>query len=116
MERRTKIISAVLVVLSLPGCYYDIEQELYPSTYCPTDNITWTGTIEPLIMGRCATSGCHVAGAQSPDLSTYAGVSANTAAIRQTTVVDKTMPFGSSLSSCQIQQLSIWLDMGAPQN
>jgi hypothetical protein len=103
-------------LLGLTGCYYDIEEDLYPATFCATDNVTWTGTIEPLITSRCATVGCHVPGDQTPDLSTYAGVAANTTAIRQTAVVDKSMPFGSSLSSCQIQQLAIWLDMGAPQN
>ena len=111
-----RTLSLALVLVAFSGCYYDIEEELYPSTFCATDNVTWSGIIQPLTQSRCATPGCHVPGSQSPDLSTYAGVSANANAIRQTAVVDKTMPFGSSLNSCQIQQLAIWLDMGAPQN
>lgn len=114
----TTILLLALGILALPGCYYDNEEELYPNSFCDTTNVTWSGTIQPLVQTSCAIPGCHVPGSQSPDLSSYAGVSANASAIRGV-VVDGSpisMPPSGKLPACSQQAIALWVAAGAPQN
>ncbi|HRP00505.1 MAG TPA: hypothetical protein PLN54_13800, partial [Flavobacteriales bacterium] len=71
MPRIHRIAVPLLLLLPLAGCYYDKEEVLYPNSFCNTTNVTWSGTIQPLVTSRCASPGCHVPGGQAPDLSTY---------------------------------------------
>lgn len=109
-----------MALVLLTGCYYDNEEELYPFSFCDTENVTWANTIEPLMQTRCAIPGCHVPGAQSPDLSTYAKVKSQADAGRiQARVIDGApsyMPPSGKLPPCEQEKLSIWLEMDAPQN
>ena len=108
-----------IVVLVAQGCYYDKEEELYPFAYCDTSNVTWSGTIEPIVQGRCAIPGCHVTGGDGPgNFTTYAGVKAvaDNGKLRQRVVVQGDMPPGGGLSSCQKLQFNDWIQAGAPQN
>jgi hypothetical protein len=109
-----------LVLIATNGCYYDKEELLYPSNFCDTSIVTWSGTIQPLITTRCATPSCHVSGAQLPDLSTYAGVraQADNGRIRARAIIGSPsiMPASGKLPACEIQKLDIWLQAGAPNN
>jgi len=107
---------AAALVLGLSGCYYDVEADLYPSTSCDLTNTTYSAAIGPIISTNCAVPGCHVPGGTSPDLSTYAGVSANVGAVKQRALVDKDMPPSGSLSSCDQAKLQAWIDNGANNN
>lgn len=111
-------ILACTALLALSGCYYDNEQELYPNSYCDTTSVTWSFSIQPLINSNCAIPGCHVPGAQSPDLSTYEVVRSNAASIRGV-VIDGSpfiMPPTGQLPSCDRLKVSRWVDGGALQN
>lgn len=104
-------------MVSLTGCYYDVVEELYPSV-CDVSNVTWSGTIQPLVQGNCAVPGCHVAGTSAPgDFSTYAGVKAKAddGSLRQRVVVTRDMP-PSGFSNCQVKAFDVWIAAGAPQN
>ena len=116
MRTRIPDLLPAILVLGLTGCYYDVEQELYPSTSCDLSVTTYSAVIEPIISTNCAVPACHVAGGTSPDLSTYAGVSANISAVQQRAVVDKTMPPSGALSSCDQAKLQTWIDNGANNN
>ena len=111
---------AATVLLGMNSCYYDNEEVLYPNNFCDTSIVTWSGTIQPLITSRCATTGCHVSGAQLPDLSTYAGVraQADNGRIRARAIIGSPsiMPQSGKLPACEIQKLDIWLQAGAPNN
>lgn len=118
---RTPLILLIATpALLLPGCYYDTEEELYPSTFCDTSAVTWSLTIQPLVETECAIPGCHVPGVQSPDLSTYAGVKAvaDDGRLRGVTILGDPffMPPSGQLPSCKQQQIQTWLDAGAPNN
>jgi len=56
----TLIISALLLFL-VTSCYYDNEEYLYPGNGgaigCDTTNVTYSGTIAPLLANTC--NGCH---------------------------------------------------------
>lgn len=41
------------------GCYYDVEEKIYPTLECDTAAVTYSLTVQPLIENRCYT--CHSA-------------------------------------------------------
>lgn len=43
--------------LALPACYYDVEEELYLDTGCDVANVTYSGTILPILQSNCYI--CH---------------------------------------------------------
>jgi hypothetical protein len=108
------------MALTLTGCYYDNEEELYPNSFCDTTAVTWSLTIEPLIQAECAIPGCHVPGSQLPDLSTYTGVKsiADDGRLRGVTIDGSPfiMPSSGKLPYCRQQEIQAWLDAGAPNN
>jgi hypothetical protein len=110
------VLFTAALVLCFPGCYYDVEQELYPGTSCDLTNTTYSGAVEPIVSTNCAVPGCHVGGGVSPDLSTYAGVNSNIGAVEQRALITKDMPPSGALSSCDQQKLQVWIDNGANNN
>jgi|688.fasta_scaffold03792_5 hypothetical protein len=115
-----RLTTSLILALVLGGCYYDKEEVLYPNSFCDTTNVTWSGTIQPLVQSRCATPGCHVTGAQSPDLSTYSAFKAQVDQGRiEARAIQGTpsfMPPSGKMPNCNIQQLQVWIDAGALQN
>ncbi len=120
MSRIHRIAVPLLLLLPLAGCYYDKEEVLYPNSFCNTTNVTWSGTIQPLVTSRCASPGCHVPGGQSPDLSTYTAFKAQVDLGRvQARAIQGNpsfMPASGKLPNCNIQQLQAWIDAGALNN
>lgn len=109
----------LLSLLGLWGCYYDVEEELYPvDPNCQTEALSYTGNIKQLVDTRCAISGCHVAGTGRVNLTTYAGVKqvADNGLMRQKVIVEKSMPPSGPLPSCEMLQIDAWLKAGAPEN
>ena len=49
----------LLISFTLSGCYYDKENELYPSprTVCDTTNVTYSKSIVPIMVANCNV--CH---------------------------------------------------------
>lgn len=121
MHRRLlPLFLAAIGLASLPGCYYDNEEELYPNTYCDTSAVTWSGTIEPLIQSSCAIPGCHVPGAQSPALTSYTAVKAVADDGKLHGVVVAGSPFfmppSGKLRACDQIRVQAWVAAGAPQD
>jgi hypothetical protein len=110
-------VMLMVVMLGSPGCYYDNEEELYPSNFCVTENISFNTSIRPLIQTRCALPGCH-AGMVSPDLTQDQNIHAiaNDGRLKARVIdrIPPAMPPTGPLPSCETQQLQAWLDQGAP--
>ena len=91
-------------------------------TACDTTNVTYSGTIAPLMMSMC--TGCH--GSTNPDgglnLTSYNvmniiamdGRLAGT--IQHQNFYYAMPPVGSGLSPCHIQQVLTWIQHGAPND
>ena len=107
-----------MLVIGVQGCYYDVAEELYPAQQTANCDTTrgYALRVAPIIAGNCAISGCHVSNGQTPNLSTYAGVSSNIDRIRQRAIVEKTMPPTGPLTPCDQQALQQWIDAGAQNN
>ncbi|MCB9169556.1 MAG: hypothetical protein H6594_04295 [Flavobacteriales bacterium] len=120
MIKRIQYLLGIAVLLAGgSGCYYDVEEELYPMAMCDTSAITYAGTIEPLIATNCATPGCHVPGGTGPgDFTNYNGVKqkVDNGTIAQRVLVQRDMPPTTPLSDCELQQIDLWIKAGAPNN
>lgn len=109
----------MIALMAVNGCYYDKEDELYPNgpgSNCDTTQVTYAATIQPLIANRCAIPGCHVSGAQSPNLSTYTGLVNNITRVQVRALDLKTMPPTGPISSCDISIIRKWINQGTPNN
>ena len=112
-----RITGLLLISISLTACYKDTEEELYPNSFVKDNNTyTFAADVKPIIDTKCASAGCHISGAQAPDLSAYALVKANIARVEARAVTLKTMPTSGALSVLEINKLKNWISAGALNN
>lgn len=117
----------LVAVAGLAGCYYDSEEELYPSptvttgTGCDTTNVGYAAVIQPIFNQYCATSGCHDKTTRSSnyDFSSYSGTMTSVTNNRLMGVIMhqqgfSPMPVGMpKLDDCTIAKIKAWANAGA---
>lgn len=115
-----KLLLPFLFICLLSSCYYDNEEELYPNApECDTTAVTFSVHVQPIILASCAISGCHVAGGTAGfNLETYSEIKAKVddGSFMNRVIVQQNMPPNGDLSSCELEQLKIWINEGAPNN
>lgn len=105
------------------SCYYDNEEELYPSTMCITENMSLQSDIVPILQHNCYS--CHsIAAAPAnrnvilegyDNLIKYVNNGQLVSAIRHES--NYPMPQNApKLSSCNISKIESWIDAGALDN
>jgi len=112
------------IALLLPGCYYDVEEELYPYTgNCDTASVQYSATIVPIIQsGGCL--GCHSGSTPSGNilLETYAQVKSLALNGRLIGAISHSAGYspmpqgGNKLSECNINRIRAWINEGAQEN
>jgi uncharacterized membrane protein len=124
----SKTISLLMIVFAgLQSCYYDVEEELYPSSGgCDTANITLANKVKPILQGQCYA--CHSAANAG---ATGAGINVETYTNLKAQVDNgkllksikhesgaSAMPKGSSskMDACEIMIIEKWVSKGAPNN
>lgn len=114
-----------VAIMSFTGCYYDVEDELYPdnNASCDTTAVNFA-VVKPIFDAKCV--GCH--GGASPSagikLDTYtdAKVYLDASASRLVSSVKhdgnaSNMPQGQpKLDACDISKISAWVVAGYPEN
>lgn len=120
MTKKYLPLIAAAFVFTLGGCYYDVEEELYPAaginpSTCDTSHVTYGNYISQLISSNCSGSNCHIGGSQAPDISDYTKLTSNIGLVRSQVIVNKTMPPAGPLSACDRMKLQQWIDNGMPQ-
>lgn len=117
------IILFVFLAGLLSGCYYDVEEELYPDQpLCDNTAVTFSGTIQPLIMSKC--QNCHNSATMNGNISLegYDNIQQQAANGNLPGVVNhdpgfSPMPQGEpKLPDCQIEAIQIWIDNGTPND
>lgn len=124
MKYRTPVIVIITLVctFSMAGCYYDKEKILYPGSNIPADcTVTpskFAADVQPLIISKCATQGCHDAGGASGGviLQSYQQVSDKKDRINTRALVDKTMPPSGPLTPAEAAKIKCWIDAGGLNN
>lgn len=128
MKLTTTIFLTCMLAIGIMGCYNDNRTVIYPdpnnNTGCDTSNVTYSGTIQPIIAQNCSTSGCHDADfiAGGYNMTTYDGF---LHAVQSGKLIGSikhesgyiAMPqSGGFLSDCQINQIVAWVNAGAQNN
>jgi beta-mannanase len=107
------VLSFLMGLIILTGCYYDKEDKLYPNNADDCNAVlTYNNGIKTLVNASCAISGCHIAGGISPDLSNYTSLKANITKVTKRAIIDKNMPAPSGMSACNITKLDNWIKAG----
>ena len=116
----------ILLVLMgiLTGCYYDNEEELYPSggDTCDISGVTYSATIVPILQTNCYV--CHEQAANQGNvtLEGYSNAAALANSGRLYGAVSHSAGFsplpkgGNKLLDCDIRKIKAWVDAGAPEN
>ncbi|MCF8364495.1 MAG: hypothetical protein K9H16_01845 [Bacteroidales bacterium] len=116
-------IVAVFFTWGFSSCYNDNEEDLYPGTIaCDTTNITYAGTVAPILQINC--NGCHNTVVQQSgiitdnysDLQTIINNGSFKGAINHLGGFSPMPKDGGKLSDCDLKQINIWLDSGSPNN
>lgn len=118
----TKISVLLLLVLWSSACYYDVEEELYPSNGCDVSNVSYSGTVEPIIKNRCYV--CHGTGVnlgnvtlQGYDaLKTYAQNGKLLGTIKHESGFSPMPQSGGKVPDCEIQKVEKWIIDGMLNN
>ena len=92
------------------------------STACDTTNVTYSGTIVPLVAARC--QGCHSGGSPQGglDLTSWSVLNAVAADGRLAGAIQHLPSFepmprnAPRMNDCNIRKFLIWIDAGAPNN
>lgn len=125
-----KLIPALsLILIGFASCYKDNAEDMYPGgsagpgSSCDTTNVTYTGTLKPIIDAKCATAGCHInAAASGISLADYHGVAAVANSGKLLNAITHNgqaafMPKGlPKLDDCTIAKIRVWVNAGAPDN
>ena len=123
--RYSRWIITILLFVSffMQQCYYDSEENLFPSeSKCDSTNVTYSVSVTNIINNSCIS--CHNNSNASGGISleNYSGVKAqadNGKLMGTVTFASGylAMPQGSSkLDDCSIATLQKWVDSGAPNN
>jgi len=122
-ERSMKSPTILLLLsgLFLAGCYYDNEEDLYPSN-CNTDSVTYSGDVAPIISTNCLV--CHSTAANLGNvrlegytaLKTYVTNGKLLGAIKHQSGFSAMPQNAPKLSACNIAKIQKWVDDGALDN
>lgn len=123
--RKSIIVIGVLVIAFLNGCYYDKFNELHPldgyvNTCDETLPDTYSSVVKNIMLANCTS--CHSKSVHNGNIILtsydqvviYVNNGKLMGSIEQKSSY-KSMPPGTSLRDCDIQQLQKWIDNGMPQ-
>jgi uncharacterized membrane protein len=82
------------------------------------DEVTYAGTIQPIVQSNCTASGCHGAGSAYGDFTSYANLysAVSFGKIKERVLEEKDMPSEGKLTRKERKQMECWINNGAPNN
>ena len=122
MKKTGIFLMAICFILT--GCYYDIEEELYPPQgNCDTANTNYSVTVSSILQNYGCT-GCHSGAGPSGNISLdgYANVRTSALGGKLYGAINHDPGFspmpqgGNKMSACNINKIKAWIDAGAPNN
>ena len=134
MSMKKKNLSAVIIFsMTLTSCWYNRKWEKLhpygqlsgPAAPCDTTGaISYSVTVQPIIVSKCATSGCHVSHAQV-NYNLFANVVTDAQAASPNDIMTRLnlpsgnpshMPQSSTMTNCEIAQIRVWIQQGCQNN
>lgn len=115
---------APVFLLLLNGCYYDVEETLYPAELnpCDTTNVTYSGTIQPILQQNCYSCHSDAANLGSVSVEGYDNVLALVNDGRLVGSINYQAGFSPmpsdapKLSDCNLLKIDTWISHGALNN
>jgi len=115
------LVSGIALV---QGCYYDVEEELYPAntTSCDTSNVTYNNSVKSIIDANCNVCHSQASAQGGVVLDTYTtlkdfGISgALLGSIRHETGYSAMPKDGNKLNDCNIAKIEKWVATAYPEN
>lgn len=122
MNKKIYLLAGIFLVMAFSSCYYDVEDELYPSSSCDTANVTYSQSVEPVLKNYCYS--CHSTSMASGSvvLDNYQSVKQVAADGRLLGSINHesgyiAMPQDQNkLSNCDIRKIAIWINEGMQDN
>jgi len=111
------------ILITFNGCYYDIEEELYPQVFeCDTINVTYSGTISTIMEINC--NSCHSGASPQAgiktnnytDLFTIASNGQLWGSVNHETGFPPMPQNAPKLSDCNLWKIKVWIDNGVLDN
>lgn len=106
------------LLLLLGSCEWENEEALFAEPEACAEPVSYAAHIVPLMQTNCAFSGCHVAGGQPPELTTYEKVKEQAADVVRETQSGNMPPSysGKSLRQEEVNAIACWIEQGMPRN
>jgi hypothetical protein len=109
--------------LIFQGCYYDVEEELYPAIKCDTSVNSFTNSVVPILSANCYSS-CHAANVAigGVNLEGYDNVKLVVdngkllKSVKHEAGASAMPKSGNKLNDCNISKIERWIKIGAPNN
>jgi len=120
--KKILFLLAIAFMAIQTGCYYDVEEELYPDITCDTATRSYSAHIVPILQNNCYV--CHSQAANLgnvtlegySNLKTYVNSGKLLGAIKHQQGF-QAMPQGQpQLADCSIAQIEAWITDGALDN
>lgn len=117
-----KYILYLLIIIGWTSCYYDVEEELYPTLDCQTVDVTYSNQVINIIDGACYK--CHAA-AQNfgnitlegyDNLKRYVDNGELLGSIRHDAGFSAMPKNEAQLLECDIEKIEAWINAGAINN
>lgn len=121
MKLRIAFTGLLLIVL-FSACYYDNEEELYETTECLVEGVTYSQDVLPIIQNECY--GCHDAATRNAGvnlegydkLKIYADNEFLLGVIRHESNFSPMPQNAPQLLDCEIAKIEEWIKQGAENN
>ena len=104
------------------GCSFDNEEEYYADLMCDTANVTYSGSVAPIIATNCTS--CHSPSGGFVNFQTYDDLkmyidenpSMIPTSIRHGVGVEPMPQAAPKLPECDIRKIELWILAGYPNN
>ncbi len=113
-----------LIIIFFSGCYYDVAEELYPSSSCNTADVSYSGFVDPTMKSFCYVCHSTTSGPANgniilegySNIKVYVDNGKLVGAIKHDSNFSPMPQGGSKLSDCTIAKIESWVAAGAPNN
>jgi hypothetical protein len=108
-----------ILILACYSCYYDSEEYMYPQFGCDSTNVTFSGSVQPIINSFCVS--CH-SSSNAIRLDNYAEILVQVnngkllGSINHKSGYLSMPQGGSKLDECKLTIISKWVANGASNN
>lgn len=118
--KTTSVLAGLILLVS--SCYYDVEEELYPSIECQTMNMSYSADILPIIEADCYA--CHSTAANfgnvtlegHAELLKYVNDNSLIGVVKHQPGYSPMPKNVAKLLDCEIEKIEAWILDGALNN